>query len=298
MPQPFNSGQPKTIAAIPCHNEDRFIGSVVLKAREFVDQVVVIDDGSTDQTARIAEAAGALVVRHEVNKGKGMAMNTAFQWAREKGAQVMVLLDGDGQHDPAYIPDVAKPVLEGKADVALGTRFLGIKSDIPRYRTVGQRILTLVTNIGSGVKLTDTQSGFRAFSRRAIELLSFKQKGVGDVEGEMQFLLKENNLSVAEVPIASNYDEGAKRNPVVQGMRNLNAVLNLIAERRPLFFFGLSGLISVVLGLIAGARVLGVIATTGRLVIGTALISALLLIIGVLSIFTGLILNVLIRRRN
>lgn len=290
--------QPKTIAAIPCHNEERFIGSVVLKARRFVHQVIVIDDGSTDETAMVAEAAGALVIRHEVNKGKGMAMNTAFQWAKESGVQAMVMLDGDGQHEPAYIPNVLKPVLEGKADVALGTRFLNTKSDIPSYRTIGLRILTLVTNIGSGIKLTDTQSGFRAFSQKSIETLSFKQKGVGDVECEMQFLIKENDLSLVEVPITANYDEKAKRSPLAQGMRNMNALLNMIAERRPLFFFGVSGFALTLIGFAIGARVLHTWATSGGIATGTALISVLLLIIGVLSMFTGIILNALAKRRK
>lgn len=298
MPEPVSSVQPRIIAAIPCYNEERFIGSVVLRAREFVDQVIVVDDGSTDETARIAEAAGALVVRHEVNKGKGMAMNTAFQWAKENGAQVMVMFDGDGQHDPVQIPAVLKPVLEGKVDVALGTRFLDIRSDIPRYRTIGQRILTFITNMGSGVKITDTQSGFRAFSRKAIEVLFFSQKGVGDVECEMQFLIKENDLKMAEVSISANYDGKAKRSPVAQGLRNVNAVLSLISERRPLVFFGLLGLVLVILSVIAGSKVLSIFSAGGGLAIGTALISVLLLIIGVLSIFTAIILNVLTRRKD
>ncbi len=297
MPEPVKSVQPRVIAVIPCYNEDRFIGSVVLKAREFVDQVIVVDDGSTDETARIAEAAGALVIRHEVNKNKGMAMNSAFQWAKEKGVQVMVMFDGDGQHDPVHIPAVLKPVLEGKADVALGTRFLDTRSDIPKYRIIGQRILTLITNIGSGVKVTDTQSGFRAFSRKSIEMLSFKQKGVGDVECEMQFLIKENDLKVAEVSIIANYDEKAKRSPIAQGMRNISAVLSMISERRPLFFFGVPGLILVVTGLIIGARVLYILSTGEGLAVGSTLVTVLLLIIGVFSIFTGIMLNVL-KRRN
>ena len=296
MSEPTNSAQPRVIAAIPCYNEERFIGSVVLKAREFVDQVIVVDDGSTDDTARIAEAAGALVIRHEVNMGKGIAMNTAFQWAKENGVQAMVMFDGDGQHDPAQIPITLKPVLEDMVDVALGTRFLDTKSEIPRYRTVGQRILTLVTNVGSGVKVTDTQSGFRAFSRKSIETLSFQQKGVGDVECEMQFLIKENDLKVAEIPIVASYNEKAKRSPIAQGLKNLGAVLSLIGERRPLFFFGLAGLICVVFGIILGSMVLYSLSMGGGLPTGTALVSVLLLTIGIFSIFTGIILNVLRKR--
>lgn len=298
MSESVNLTQTKVIAAIPCYNEDRFIGSVVLKAREFVERVIVVDDGSTDETAKIAEAAGALVVRHEINKGKGMAMNTAFQWAKENGVQAMVLLDGDGQQEPAYIPDLLKPVLEGKADITLGSRFLNMTSKIPRYRIVGQRILTFVTNFGSGVNITDTQSGFRAFSRKSIETLSFKQAGVGDVECEMQFLINENGLRVVEVPITAIYEEGAKRNPVVQGVRNLRAVLSLISEKRPLFFFGLSGFISLVIGLLAGARVFHAPAAGGGIATDTALVSVLLITIGTFSIFTGIILNTLAKRKG
>lgn len=291
MSEQTDVSKPIIIAAIPCHNEERFIGSIVLKAKRLVDQVIVVDDGSTDETATVAEAAGALVLRHETNEGKGMAMNTAFQWAKKSGVQAMVMLDGDGQHEPAYIPSILEPVLAGKADIAVGSRFLGIKSDIPGYRTIGQRVLTFITNIGSRTKLSDTQSGFKAFSRKSIETLSFKQKGLGDVECEMQFLINENNLSVAEVPITANYDENAKRSPLAQGMRNMNALLNMIAERRPLFFFGLAGTALTLIGLVLGARVLIIWTTSGGIGIGTALVSVLLLVIGVFSIFTSLILN-------
>ncbi len=291
MPKSSKLLQPKIIAAIPCHNEERCIGSVVLKSRRFVDQVIVIDDGSTDETAMVAEAAGALVIRHRVNKGKGMAMNTAFKWAKESGVQIMVMLDGDGQHEPSHIPVVLKSVLKGKVDVVAGSRFLGVKSEIPGYRTIGQRILTFITNLGSGLKLSDTQSGFKAFSRKSIESLSFIQNGVGDVECEMQFLIKENNLSVEEVPITAYYDVRAKRNPLTQGMRNMNALLNMISERRPLFFFGLTGILLALIGLAIGGWVLFTWQTSGGIAIGTALVSVLLLTVGVFSIFTSLILN-------
>jgi glycosyltransferase involved in cell wall biosynthesis len=224
--------QPKTIAAIPCYNEERHIGDIVDEANKYVDQVIVIDDGSSDNTAQVAEAAGALVIRHKVNKGKGMAINTAFKWARENYVQAVVLLDGDGQHEPMDIPYVVTPVLEGKVDVVVGSRFLSTKNRIPRYRTMGQHVLTFVTNLSSGLKLTDCQSGFRAFSGRAIDALYFTQPRPGDVECEMQFLMNENQLRVAEVPITVNYDDRAKRNPVIQGVGNLFAVLHLILERR------------------------------------------------------------------
>jgi glycosyltransferase involved in cell wall biosynthesis len=227
--------RPKTIVAIPCYNEERHIGDVVDGAKEYVDQVIVIDDGSSDTTAKVAETHGALVIRHKFNRGKGIAMNTAFEWAKENDVQALVLLDGDGQHEPADIALILKPVLEGEADVVVGSRFLSTKNRIPRYRTVGQHILTFATNLSSGLKLTDCQSGFRAFSARAIDALYFTRPKPGDVECEMQFLMSENHLRVVEVPITVNYNGRAKRNPVVQGVGNLFAVLLLTLERRPVF---------------------------------------------------------------
>lgn len=232
MSQPDNLTRPKIVAVIPCHNEERHIADIVGQASKYVGQVVVIDDGSSDRTAAVAASAGALVIRHEVNRGKGMAVNTAFQWAKENGVQAVVLLDGDGQHNPAEIPVVLKPVLEDEADVVVGSRFLDKKSPIPKYRALGLRVLTFVTRLGSGIKLTDCQSGFRSFSRRAVDVIRFTRGKVGDVECEMQFLIKENHLRVTEVPIVVSYNGRARRSPVVQGVGNLLTVLHLIAKRR------------------------------------------------------------------
>lgn len=224
--------QEKIVAAIPCHNEERHIGSVVTKAREYVGQVIVIDDGSSDRTAEVAETAGARVIKHEVNKGKGMAMNTALDEARRLDADILVFLDGDGQHNPDEIPVVLKPVLEGRADVVVGSRFVGKNSPIPRYRILGLYIITLVTNLGSGIRLTDSQSGFRALSRKAISSLHFSRTKVGDVECEAQFLIKRTHLRVTEVPIVVSYNDDVKRNPVAQGLGNLLTAIKLTIETR------------------------------------------------------------------
>ncbi len=276
--------QHKILAAIPCYNEERFIGSVILKVKEYVDQVIVVDDGSNDATSEIAEAAGALVERHKVNRGKGVAVNTAFNLAREMGVDALVLIDGDGQHDPAEIPLLLHPVLDGEADVVIGSRFLRPDNRIPKYRAIGQRVLTLTTNLGSDVWLTDSQSGLRAFSRRAIELLFFNHSGLS-VESEMQFLIKENNLRVTEVPITAKYPDRAKRNPVAHGFGVLGKVLGLIGRRRPLLFFGLPGAITLAFGV-----GIGFIAVQSPS-IGYSLISVLLSVIGTLILFTGVMLH-------
>ncbi len=244
------SSAPKTAAAIPCYNEARFIEDVVTRARRHVDLVIVVDDCSTDATATLAEKAGALVVRHKVNQGKGIGMNTAFAKARELGVENLVLLDGDGQHDPDEIPVVLKPVLSREVDVCIGSRFLNGHAGIPFYRTLGQRMLTLVANVGTGMTMTDTQCGFRAFSRRAVAALHFDQCHLGCVESEMQFLIKEKGLKATEVPVTAIYLEKAKRNPIMQGLRTLSPTLRMALDYRPMPFLVLGGALLLALGLV------------------------------------------------
>ena len=282
-------GQPKTIAAIPCFNEERFIGSVVLKAKGYVDQVIVIDDGSTDKTAMVAEQAGATVIRHHSNVGKAAAVNTAFEYAREERCDALVLIDGDAQHEPEDIPRLLQPVLEGEADIVVGSRFLQTKSRIPRFRALGQRILTFLTNIGAEVKLTDSQSGFRAFSPKAVETLSFAEKGFS-VESEMQFLAKEANLRMVEVPVTIEYHDKAKRSPIAHGMMVFNSTVGLISRRFPLVFFGVPGIVMLAVGVYQGWRVVDEYNSTDEFFMGPALLAVLLCIVGALSLFTGLIL--------
>jgi glycosyltransferase involved in cell wall biosynthesis len=278
------------IAAIPCFNEELFIGSVVLKTRDYVDQVIVIDDGSTDKTALVAEKAGATVVRHGSNMGKGAAVNTAFEHARKSGCKALVLLDGDGQHDPAYIPYLIRPVLEDKADMVVGSRYLQIKTRIPRVRKLGQWVLTFFTNIGSRVQLTDSQSGIRAFSPAAMQAFSFVERGLS-VESEMQFLANEAGLRVTEVPVRIGYHGKGSRSLFAHGVGVLNGIMGLISRRIPLFFFGVPGLIMLGFGLWEGWRVIQGWDTYHTFWLGPAVLAVLLCVVGALGVFTGIILH-------
>jgi glycosyltransferase involved in cell wall biosynthesis len=275
------------LALVPAFNEDRFIASVVLKALHFVDEVIVVDDGSTDETSSIAEAAGARVVQLPTNMGKASAINAGFAVARELKAQALVMLDGDGQHSPTDIPALLKPILSGEADVVVGSRFLGVASEIRQF---GQHALTLATNAASGVALSDSQNGFRAFSRRAVDSFDFQTRGFS-VESEMQFLIKHHELTVREVPIAVNYDEKRKRNPIAHGLQVLNGIMRMIGQNRPLFFFGVPGMLIMLLGLLFGYGVVDSYNMTEKLAVGSALIAITLVIIGTVTLFTGIILH-------
>ncbi|MBT4511381.1 MAG: glycosyltransferase family 2 protein [Chloroflexi bacterium] len=277
----------KIIAAIPCFNEERFIGSVVAKAKKYVDRVIVIDDGSTDDSAEIAKSAGATVYRHEENRGYGAAIASALERGRSKKADILVILDGDGQHDPKEIPHLVKPILDDEADVVVGSRFLEKENRSPIYRRVGQRILTTATNIGSGHKLSDSQSGCRAYSAKALKEMNVSERGMS-VSSEIQFAIKENGLRVAEVPIDVCYDEKAKRSPVGHGVSVLTRILVLYVLKNPLLLFGMPGIISLIIAIIFGIRVMSTYNESDYVPIGDAFVVILFGLVGLLGILAGL----------
>ena len=278
------------VVAIPAYNEDRYIGSLVLKLQAGNRQVLVIDDGSTDDTAAVAEAAGATVISHPHNLGKTAAVETAFEQARHMDVDALVLIDGDSQHDPADIDAMVEPIFTGGADMVVGSRFAGVRSAIPRWRVVGQHALTLATNIGSGLHLTDTESGFRAFSRRAVEEMRFTARGFA-LEPATQFQAKARGWRVAEVAIHVHYQIPLKRNPVWHGVGQIDAILRLIAEHRALLFFGMPGLLGMLAGLALGLQVVRIYDATQQLAIGYSLITVLLVIVGILATFVGVMLH-------
>ena len=215
---------PRVVAAIPCYNEANYIGDVVRRAAAHVDAVVVVDDGSSDDTAEVARTAGAEVRRHETNRGPGAAARTCLEVGRELGAGVLVTLDGDGQHDPDEIPAVAGPVLNaeanlpGGADLVIGSRFLGGYNNVARYRKFGIDVITFLYNFGAGKKITDGQSCFRAYGRRALEILEIREDGFGfSVETLIQ--ARNADLRIREASISCIYhEESHSMNPVLHGV--------------------------------------------------------------------------------
>lgn len=281
----------KVVAALPAYNEEVAIGSVVLGARNYVDQVVVVDDGSSDRTAEIAEAAGAIVLKHEVNTGYGGAIKDCFEVARTYGADVLVILDGDGQHDPSDIPSLVEPVVQEEADIVIGSRFNGKENKIPFYRRLGIRTINIFTNVASNGRVTDTQSGFRAYSRRAIDSLDIRDTGMG-VSSEILLLAKNNGLKIKEKPIFCRYDvEGSTHGALGHGLSVLYSILKFVELERPMISLGLPGLALILIGLALGFNVVETYAQKGALAVGSALITVMLIVVGMLAIFVSMVLH-------
>jgi len=210
--------QPAIIVVIPCFNERDFISGIVTKTRKHVDRVIVVDDGSTDDTAEVARAAGAEVISHKARKGAGAASKSGFEAAKANNTDVLITLDGDGQHNPDEIPRLLSAILPNKADLVIGSRFIKAETNMPRYRKFGIDVITWLYNLGSRVKITDSQSGFRAYSRRLINTVDITEDGFG-FSVQVLIQARRKGFRIKEVPISCLYhSQSASLNPVIHGL--------------------------------------------------------------------------------
>jgi len=296
---PLGKPRPLVVAAIPAFNVERTIARLVLEAQKFVDVVLVCDDGSTDCTAEIAERMGADVIRHEKNFGYGAAIKTLFTMARELNADVLVTLDGDGQHDPREIPRLIEPVLENKADIVLGSRFLGEKENgVPRYRGWGIKLISKLTGAASNHKFNDAQCGFRVYGHKALSGLSLVENGMG---ASVEVLMKsqKNGLTVVEVPAEVKYKElerSSTQNALGHGAGVLMSILRLVVEEKPLMLLGLPGIIFLFAGTAFGIWMLKIFAEEQQIMTNIALASMAFILIGMFTVFTAITLYAISRQ--
>ena len=207
-----------TLVCIPAFNEEGAIGKLVKKTLSYVDSVVVCDDGSSDNTTKEAEDSGAHVIVHNENKGKGSALKSLFEHARHSSADIIVTIDGDGQFLPEEIKKLTNPIIENISDVVVGYRF-DDDTEMPSYRKIGNKILDHATNIVSSIPIRDTQSGFRAYSKKAIELIEFSNDGF-TADSEILINASKHDLRISEEKITVVYDTGRRtstKNPILHG---------------------------------------------------------------------------------
>lgn len=241
----------KLTAILPAYNEELCISGIILASKKYADKIIVVDDGSTDNTVEISELAGAEVISHGINRGKGAALKTGFNAAKE--SEIIITLDSDGQHNPDEIPKLIAPIVNGEADIVNGSRYIeGNIKDTPIYRRVGQTVLDKATNLGSGLDITDSQSGFRAFARHTIPAFRFSCINFG-IESEMLTDASNAGLRIKEVEIGVRYDvDSSTKNPVSHGIEVLIRIINDMEFQRPLFYFALPGAIITLAGIVLG----------------------------------------------
>ncbi|MDS0295295.1 polysaccharide deacetylase family protein [Halogeometricum luteum] len=235
------------VAAIPAYNEAGAIGRVVAETKEFVEQVLVVDDGSTDETVRAAREAGATVIEHTTNGGYGAALRTAFREADARDAERLVVLDGDGQHDPADIPTLVRGQRETGAEIVVGSRFVdGATCDAPLYRLFGLQVVNVLTNLSTGIVrgnawVADTQSGFRLYDRSAIESLSKEKIGESmSASTDILYHAHRNDYEVDEVGVSVTYDveNPSSHHPVLHGLTLVSNILKTVTRDRSRTVFG------------------------------------------------------------
>jgi len=248
----MHKDKPFTVACIPAFEEEASIAKVILSARKHVDRVLVCDDGSFDMTGEIARELGAVVVRHDQNRGKGQAVKTLFEEAVKLDADILVVLDADGQHDPCEIPRLIEPILKSGADVVIGSRYVdGSKTDAPLYRRVGLKVLNSLHKKLNRIPVNDAECGFRALSRKALAVVSsFENSGYG-VDAEMVALAAKNGMNIVEKPVTIRYkglNRTSKKRPLAHGGELLQHIVQMMIEERPLLYLGLPGLVFLSFG--------------------------------------------------
>ncbi len=277
-------------ALIPAYNEESRIAPVILKAKKYVDIVIVCDDGSTDLTGEISRSLGAYVVRHERNMGYGAALRTLFSEAIRRGVDIAVTLDADGQHDPDFIPRLIEPIEEGNADLVIGSRFIkgGSAPGISSFRKLALTSLNFLGRKATKLGVSDTQSGMRAYSRQALEVaLEAMERGMAVSLGILKEI-SEAGLRVKEVPIKVSYGKGRpSKNPFLHFSELIAAILRIVLEEKPLLYLGVPGVIFILISLYFGWWALSLYLSTKYFSIPMALISVGSLLTGFLLIITS-----------
>ena len=288
---------------IPAFNEEKNIIHIIEKLQKKADNIIVCDDGSTDKTGEIAKKMGAIVITHERNLGYGAAIRSLFLKARELKADMLVTLDSDGQHRIEDLLPVTKPIIEKQADMVIGSRFLeGNQKNIPKYRKVGIKIITKLANSSLEESVTDSQSGFRAYSKNILSTITPLDQGMG-VSNEILMKSSKNGFKIAEVPIVVSYEgDTSTQNPISHGASVILSTLKFISVEHPLKFYGIPGLIFLTIGLIFTMITIQGFTETRQILLSTAVIGVGTIIFGTVLLMTSIILfsivNVIREKNN
>ena len=281
----------KIIVGIPAFNEEKNIASIITKLSTIADTILVCDDGSTDLTATIAKKIGAVVIKHEKNLGYGAAIRSLFLKAKDLDGDILVTFDADGQHRIDDIKNVIKPIVNQEADLAIGSRFLDeSEKEVPQYRKVGIKVITKITNASIKKQLTDSQSGFRAYSRKIISELNPSETGMG-VSTEILIKASSKNFRIVEVPIKIIYEGNTStHNPITHGSSVIISTIKYTSLQRPLTFYGIPSVVFLIIGGVFSYVAIQFYVEVGRLNTNLTIISASTVLIGVVLLITAILL--------
>ena len=281
----------KITVGIPAFNEEKNIASIIQKLSKVADIVIVCNDGSTDNTAKIAEKMGAIVITHQQNLGYGAAIRSLFLKARELDSDMLVTLDSDGQHRISDVLPIVDPILKNQADLVIGSRFLTKnQEDMPKYREIGIKIITTLANTSLEESVTDSQSGFRAYSQNILSTITPLEMGMG-VSNEILMKSSKNGFKIAEVPIVVSYEgDTSTQNPISHGGSVILSTLKFISIEHPLKFYGIPGLIFLTIGLIFTMITIQGFTETRQILLSTAIIGVGTIIFGTVLLMTSIIL--------
>jgi len=278
------------IVGIPAFNEEKNIGVIVTKLKKKYEHVLVCDDGSSDMTETIASSLGAIVVKHSTNLGYGAAIKTIFNEARKIDCDALVTFDADGQHQISEINSVLEPICENKADIVIGSRFLGTTKDLPKYRKLGIKTITGLTNAMTGSNISDAQSGFRAYSKKVLDDIFPTESGMG-ISTEILIKSSKKQMRILEVPITIIYENGShSQEPISHGTSVIFSTIKHVAIERPLLYYGVTGLCFLIVGLVFGAWTIQIYSEQRIVMTNIALVGVGGVILGTILLITGTIL--------
>ena len=280
-----------SVACIPAFNVENQISDVIKKSLNYVDKVLVCDDGSTDNTFENAKLTGAYVLKHEKNLGKGAALKTLFTKAKELNADIIITIDADGQFLPVEMVRLIEPIQNNNFDLVIGNRFLD-KKEMPSYRKAGNRILDSFTKLAADLPFEDTQSGFRSYSKTALEKISFSSNGFG-VDSEILIDAVNKNLKITEKYVTVIYNTGEKtstKNPISHSVGVLASIIELIAINHPLRYLGIPGLIFLVIGIAYSIIAITLFNDTRYFSIPSTLLALGSLVIGLMLLLMSVVL--------
>ena len=285
-----NSNILKITIGIPAYNEEKNIASIITKLKKITDSIIVCDDGSSDMTAEISKNLGATVISHKKNMGYGVAINSIFQKAKELNIDLLVTFDADGQHRVEDIEKVVEPIKNNTADLVIGSRFLDKKSNVPNYRKIGIKVITKITNVSIKKKLTDSQSGFRAYNKQVLSQISPSDIGMG-ISTEILIKSSSKGLRIMEVPVTILYSgDTSTHNPVSHGTSVLLSTIKFTSIEHPLKFYGIPSLVFLIIGSVFTYSAVQYYVEIGRLNTNLTVIGAVTILIGLVLLITAILL--------